>query len=454
MKKISFILALILTLGICSNALAYYPRLNAPEKDNAFYTSLNPFYTSGYGMTDKNIGNCTCYAFGRSYENIQSYPSLSLSDAYKWYDYNIKGGYYPYSSDITMPAPGAVAVWQKRGTSWGHVAVVEKVNQDSVITSESGWEQYYFKTLERSMDDPSLGQEDYDFLGYIYVCGRPIINTAPKAVRNLRSRDREYALGETIDFSWNMSYGTDSYWAYVWHNGAEISGTRLLKSTEFSFTPQSAGEYKLIVNAVNNHGFEGSVYEFSVKADGSVWKSPYDDVIGNDWYYDAVKYVSANNIMNGMVQNAFNPSGELSRGMLAAILYRMEGSPESGALNYIDVPKDSYYAAAVAWADSLGITKGMSEGLFYPDLPVSREQLITMLHRYMEYKKSAPLIADADISAYFDHALIDEYARGAFSFALANGIISGDEAGRLSPDKTASRAEIAQILLNSVNKIQ
>ncbi len=272
MKKLSFLLALMLCFFICTDALAYTPRLTAPEKSNAYYFGYNPFHTAGFGMTDENIGNCTCYAYGRSYENLGYRPSLSLGDAYKWYGYNISGGYYPYSSDITMPALGAVAVWQKKNTSWGHVAVVEGIDGDIVTTSESGWEQYYFKTLDRSMSDPSLGQEDYDFLGYIYICGTPEITAAPKAVRNLCSSKRKYILGETIDFTWNVSFGTGAYWAYIWHNGAEIYGENLKRAAGFSYTPQEAGDYKLIVNAVNSFGFSASEYEFSVKEHIDLWE--------------------------------------------------------------------------------------------------------------------------------------------------------------------------------------
>ncbi len=162
-----------MTYGIdLMSASSYTPRLTAPSTTDPYYTTLNVFHTSGYGMVG-NGGNCTCYAYGRSYENLGSKPSLSTGNAENWYNYNKNNGYYSYGK---TPYLGAVAVWAKgvvgnNEDGAGHVAVVEVINGDTVTTSESGWNAYYFKTITRSASNSNFSQSSsYTFLGFIYVC--------------------------------------------------------------------------------------------------------------------------------------------------------------------------------------------------------------------------------------------------------------------------------------------
>lgn len=179
----------------------YTPRLTAPERSNPYYFSNNIFYNSGFGMTQRNIGNCTCYAYGRAYEILGSRPLLSSGNAGDWYEYNKKYGYYPYGD---IPCPGAIAVWSKRGGA-GHVAVVEAVDGDNVITSESGWKSFYFKTRTRNIKDPrfSAMSSAYTFLGFIYIAGEPAL-ASPSGMKI------ESCGGKTT-VSWSKAYGAESY---------------------------------------------------------------------------------------------------------------------------------------------------------------------------------------------------------------------------------------------------
>lgn len=146
---------------------SYSPRLTAPAKNNPYYTTWNVFHTSGYGMAP-NIGNCTCYAYGRSYENLGSKPKLCTGNAGTWYAYNRNNGYYRFGS---TPYLGAVAVWSKAGGA-GHVAVVEAIDGNTVTTSESGWRSFYFTTRQRKINSARFGASSgYTFLGFIYVMG-------------------------------------------------------------------------------------------------------------------------------------------------------------------------------------------------------------------------------------------------------------------------------------------
>ena len=168
MKKIkrpcALLLAALLLCGIAlrisplpkANALDFTPRLTAPEETNGYYYSGNLFWRCGYGMP-----NCTCYAFGRAYEILGTLPRLSHGDANKWYDYNIQKGYYAYGS---IPKPGAIACWTTG--AYGHVAVVETVNDDSTVTiSESHWSGTYFDTKTVRADCSCYA----GFQGFIYI---------------------------------------------------------------------------------------------------------------------------------------------------------------------------------------------------------------------------------------------------------------------------------------------
>ena len=140
----------------------YTPRMSAPAADDpCYYSSDNIFYASDYGMP-----NCTCYAWGRAYEINGEKPELSPYDACTWYDYNAENGIYDYGD---QPKQGAIACWAYADGGPGHVAVVEDVEDDTVLLSNSAYsgEEFYMDTV--SADDPSAGRDGWIFQGYIYV---------------------------------------------------------------------------------------------------------------------------------------------------------------------------------------------------------------------------------------------------------------------------------------------
>lgn len=143
----------------------YTPRLTSPDADDAqYYSGENPFYAAGYGMP-----NCTCYAWGRAYEISGERPELSPYDACTWYDYNAENHIYDYGDE---PQQGAIACWAYADGGPGHVAVVEQVDGDSVLLSNSAYSgaEFYMDTVPA--DDPSAGRENWIFQGYIYPDSR------------------------------------------------------------------------------------------------------------------------------------------------------------------------------------------------------------------------------------------------------------------------------------------
>lgn len=178
----------------------------------------------------------------------------------------------------------------------------------------------------------------------------------------------------------------------------------------------------------------------------------YSDVDTSLWYHDAIDYVLANSLMNGYGNGKFGPMDNLSRAMLAQILYNMEKKPavELPAGQFPDVSAGSWYTDAVYWAKANGIVDGYSDGRFAPDDSITREQLVTMLWRYAKYK-GQDVSAAADLSAYQDGAQVSAYAAPAMQWACGTGVVQGSN-GKLMPADTATRAEVAQILQNFVSE--
>ena len=169
--------------------------------------------------------------------------------------------------------------------------------------------------------------------------------------------------------------------------------------------------------------------------------SGFADVPQDNWLADAVKYVSENKLMNGTSTTAFSPNENMSRAMLATVLYRMSGETAEADSSFGDVSSSAYYAAAVNWASSKGIVNGTGADAFSPNASITREQLAAMLYRYA----GEPSVS-ADLSAYTDVVSISPYAEKAVEWCVAKGILSGKSATRLAPQDTATRAECAAML--------
>ena len=169
--------------------------------------------------------------------------------------------------------------------------------------------------------------------------------------------------------------------------------------------------------------------------------SGFQDVGQNDWFASAVRYVTGKSLMNGKSTTAFSPNGNMSRAMLATVLYRMSGETAEADSSFRDVSSSAYYAAAVNWASSEGIVNGTGANAFSPNASITREQLAAMLYRYA----GEPSVS-ADLSAYTDIVDISPYASKAVEWCVAKGILSGKSATRLAPQDTATRAECAAML--------
>jgi hypothetical protein len=176
-----------------------------------------------------------------------------------------------------------------------------------------------------------------------------------------------------------------------------------------------------------------------------VWNNPFKDVSDSDWFYDSVRYVCENKLMNGMSDSAFAPQTPVSRAMFATILHRLEGEPAPRARNpFSDVRAGQWYADAIAWASENAIVMGYGDS-FGVDNPITREQIATILFRYAN-SKGVAVGGAITLEAYTDRDRISDWARDSMRWADARGIITGRAADLLVPDGTATRAEAAEIL--------
>lgn len=173
----------------------------------------------------------------------------------------------------------------------------------------------------------------------------------------------------------------------------------------------------------------------------------FTDVKESDWFFKGVEYVVDKGVMSGVSENQFDPSGKLTRAMLVQMLYNMESRPACDAENaFIDVPVGQWYTDAVIWANDEKIVSGMGEGLFAPNMEITREQMVAMLYNYAKYK-GYDVTASADLSKFADNASVSTWAQPAMQWAVAEGYISGMGDNQLAPQGTATRAEIASVIM-------
>ncbi|MEA4894456.1 MAG: phosphodiester glycosidase family protein [Oscillospiraceae bacterium] len=167
----------------------------------------------------------------------------------------------------------------------------------------------------------------------------------------------------------------------------------------------------------------------------------FDDVKKDDWFYGAVKYVGDGGIMNGTADRTFSPDAEMSRAMVVTVLWRMEGSPGPATSGtFSDVPDGQWYSKAVYWANEQGIVQGYA-GAFDPGTAISREQLAAILYRY-----SGSPATDGTLEAFTDASSVSSWAQSALSWTVERKYVGGVTDTLLSPQSTATRAQVATIL--------
>lgn len=172
---------------------------------------------------------------------------------------------------------------------------------------------------------------------------------------------------------------------------------------------------------------------------------PFADTDGH-WAENAIDFTTARALFNGTSDTTFTPDSSMTRGMIAVVLHNFEGNPDSVVHNdFTDVASSMWYADAINWITGKGIAGGYGSGSFGANDDVTREQLVTILYRYanaMGYSTEA----SADLSAFSDGDCVSPYAAEAMGWAVGSGLIVGTDGGVLSPENSATRAQVAVIL--------
>lgn len=171
----------------------------------------------------------------------------------------------------------------------------------------------------------------------------------------------------------------------------------------------------------------------------------FTDVAPDAWYAGAVAEVSGGGVMNGTTETTFSPDGQVTRGMVVTVLWRLAGSPApAGQTTFPDVEEWYFYAEAVSWAQAAGVATGLGDGSFGGGSTVTREQLAVFLYRYAQV--TGQEIASGVLDIYSDEKEIHDWAREGMAHAVGAGLITGKDGGALDPGGPATRAQLAVIL--------
>lgn len=188
----------------------------------------------------------------------------------------------------------------------------------------------------------------------------------------------------------------------------------------------------------------------------AIARFPFTDVVAGTWYYGAAAYAYNNGLFAGMTPTTFAPNATMTRAMLVSVLWRLAGAPAPKAPNtFVDVPDGAWYTDAVTWAAENGVVSGIGGSRFDPSGFVTREQTAEILYNYA-HSKGYDVSARADLTAFPDAGSVSGWAENALSWANAAGLINGtvrDGQTILDPQGSASRAQVAMILMNYVEHV-
>ncbi len=182
---------------------------------------------------------------------------------------------------------------------------------------------------------------------------------------------------------------------------------------------------------------------------GRITIKGYSDVSGQNWFYDAAVYATEKGLIDGLTETTFGPSENMTRAGLVTALYRLAGSPEVTAENpFSDVADDAAYKNAVIWANENGVVTGKTETTFDPNGSILRQEIAALLYRYVSGQGYDVSIGEkTNILSYTDAQTISEYAIPAIQWMCGVGLFQGNADGSIQPKATATRAQVATILM-------
>ena len=186
-------------------------------------------------------------------------------------------------------------------------------------------------------------------------------------------------------------------------------------------------------------GFSGVSSSCLVEVQGDLL--PFDDLTPGAWYYPELRQALERKLFQGTAARRFSPNVPMTRAMAVQVLYQLAGSPSVGQnCSFSDVAETAWYHNAVSWGTSQGVVGGVSDELFAPNRPITRQELITLLWRYADCPT-----ASVELTGFSDQAQIASYAVDAMTWAVQAQLLQGSN-GKLMPNNTASRLEAALLV--------
>lgn len=230
-------------------------------------------------------------------------------------------------------------------------------------------------------------------------------------------------------------------------DGSEVpSGTELVSGHRYLVGEDTIADV-VVLSGLAQAGVQGGYQLLEGKKD-----LPFYDVRTDDWFYDAVAYVYEDGLFSGVGDGKFAPELTMNRAMLMTGLYRLAGSParemEQASIVYTDVPDTAWYSSFVRWAGTQGITGGIGNNKFGPDLQLTREQVVTLLHSFATNYMGKTLDGRANIEGYSDYEQSSGWARQSLAWAVHYGVLDSSWAGEntLGGHQLADRAEVSAML--------
>lgn len=342
-------------------------------------------------------------------------------------------GYFVFGSDarladLTSSAAVKNALIAKINTAAtlvGNAGSYMRVHNNEVILS-------WLRTMDSYYDDPVIPSYDDDDSEPTYA-----VRIAAMSHGTVKSSSIYAARGDRV----TLTVLPEEGYALA---SLTVTGSN---DKELALTDIGNGQYTFIMP----NGRVTVQAQFAQKYVGPAYES-FSDLKADAWYRNGVEFVLQNGLMVGVSPTAFAPDADSSRAAVITVLWRLNGSPVVNyAMNFEDVQEGAWYAEAIRWAVSEGVAGGYGNGKFGPNDSVTREQMVTILWRYAQYKGYDVSVGeDTNILSYDDATTVAQYAIPAMQWACGAGLINGVGSGMLLPHGNASRAQVAVILMRMI----
>ena len=192
----------------------------------------------------------------------------------------------------------------------------------------------------------------------------------------------------------------------------------------------------------------------AVQEEEVAWSLAFKDILPSAWYFGPIGSAVNAGLMNGLSPTAFAPGGALTREMFATILYRLAGTPDAGECSFTDVPEGQWYSDAIAWGEEAGIIEGTGDAVFGLGNMVTRQEMVTMLFRYIAAADAVDGVEPGAVGDYGDGGAVADWALEAMEFAIGAELITGVGDNTLLPGGQSTRAQAATLFIRVADYLE